>query len=177
MGSEKKMGSTRSTMSLATSRKWRLFSSGISARRALPELSNAPRWSPPLPTPLICGEKKYWSVWASQARASDPHWVELTSTFRSVQLANRLILHAVSCVPHTAACSPVCHPAQPNLLLLSLKSIAVLPFGSLCQDGIMLAVWLSGARRISLMPMGISPRCTMRQGNQSRNNLCELWRQ
>ena len=34
MGSEKNTGSTRSTMSPATSRKWRLFSSGIRARRA-----------------------------------------------------------------------------------------------------------------------------------------------
>ena len=34
IGSEKKMGSTRSTMSPDTSRKFRLFSNGISARRA-----------------------------------------------------------------------------------------------------------------------------------------------
>jgi len=34
IGSEKNMGSTRSTMSPATSKKWRLFSSGIGARRA-----------------------------------------------------------------------------------------------------------------------------------------------
>jgi len=34
MGSEKNTGSTRSTMSPETSRKWRLFSSGTSARRA-----------------------------------------------------------------------------------------------------------------------------------------------
>jgi hypothetical protein len=50
----------------------------------------------------------------------------LTSMFRSAQIPNRLILQAISWVPYTVACFPLCYPAQPPPLLLSLRVMPML---------------------------------------------------